>query len=437
MAYAIGVLVMVVGLLLSIGLHEVGHMVPAKKFGVRVSQYMVGFGPTLWSRTKGETEYGVKAIPLGGYVRLIGMYPPAEAVGNPEAKGAVGRMIAQAREASAEEIRPGEDGRAFYRLSTPKKLIVMLGGPTMNLVIAVVLFTIVLAGFGLPESSTTLAQVSQCVLPAGAPARACTATDQAAPAALAGLRAGDTVVRYDGVGVTSWTQLQGLIQHSGGRSVPVVVERNGHQVTTTLTPIEAQRPQIGADGSVVKAADGTTVTTSVGFAGISPSTALVPQPLSTVPGFVGNALGQTFAVIGTLPARVVDVARAAFGTAPRDTTSVIGVVGIGRFAGEIASDNVSGYGLGARIRDMLGLIAGLNLALFAFNMIPLLPLDGGHVLGALWEGGRRQVARLRGLPRPRPVDIARMTPIAYGVFVLLAGMGVLLIYADIVRPVNL
>ncbi len=437
MAYAIGVLVMVVGLLLSIGLHELGHMVPAKRFGVRVSQYMIGFGPTLWSRTRGETEYGVKAIPLGGYVRLIGMYPPGEAVGNPEAKGAIGRMVEQARQASAEEIRPGEDGRAFYRLSTPKKLVVMLGGPTMNLVIAVALFTIVLAGFGLPESSTTLAQVSQCVLPADAPARACAATDQAAPAAQAGLRAGDTIVRYDGIDITSWTQLQGLIQHSGGRAVPVVVQRDGHPITTTLTPIEAQRPQLAADGTVLKAADGSTLTTSVGFAGISPGTALVRQPLSTVPGFVGNALGQTFGVIGTLPARVVDVARAAFGTAPRDTSSVIGVVGIGRFAGEIASDNVSGYDLAARIRDMLGLIAGLNLALFAFNMVPLLPLDGGHVLGALWEGGRRQVARLRGLPRPRPVDIARMTPIAYGVFVLLAGMGVLLIYADIVRPVNL
>lgn len=437
MAYAIGVLVMIVGLLLSIALHEVGHMVPAKRFGVRVSQYMVGFGPTLWSRTKGETEYGVKAIPLGGYVRLIGMYPPAEAVGNPEAKGAIGRMVEQARQASAEEIRPGEDARAFYRLSAPKKLVVMLGGPTMNLAIAVVLFTIVLAGFGLPESTTTLSQVSQCVLPADAPARACTSSDQVAPAAEAGLRAGDTVVSYDGVEVSSWSQLQGLIQHSGGRSVPVVVKRDGQRITTTLTPIEAQRPRVGADGAVLTAPDGTMLTSSVGFAGISPSTALVPQPLSSVPAYVGNALGQTFAVIGTLPARVVDVARAAFGTAPRDTTSVIGVVGIGRFAGEIASENVSGYDLGARIRDMLGLIAGLNLALFAFNMIPLLPLDGGHVLGALWEGARRQLARVRGLPRPRPVDIARMTPIAYGVFVLLAGMGVLLIYADIVRPVNL
>lgn len=118
MAYVIGVLVLVVGILVSIALHEVGHMVPAKRFGVRVSQYMVGFGPTLWSRTRGETEYGVKAVPLGGYVRLIGMYPTPEAVGNPPVRGFFSRMAADAREASAEEIRPGEDHRAFYRLST-------------------------------------------------------------------------------------------------------------------------------------------------------------------------------------------------------------------------------------------------------------------------------------------------------------------------------
>jgi membrane-associated protease RseP (regulator of RpoE activity) len=437
MAYAIGVLVMFVGLLVSIALHEVGHMVPAKKFGVRVSQYMVGFGPTLWSRTKGETEYGVKAIPLGGYVRLTGMYPPAEAVGNPSTKGFFGRMAEQSRQASADEILPGEDHRAFYRLSTPKKLVVMMGGPVMNLVIAVVLFTVMLVGFGAPGYNTTLMNVSQCVLPVGADARPCTATDQVAPAAAAGLKAGDTVVSYGGVSISSWDQLQGLIRGSTGAAVPIVVERDGTRIETTLTPVIAERPVVADDGSYKKNSDGSLVTDRVGFAGITPTSTLVPQSITTVPGFVGNALGQTFGVIVTLPARVVDVAHAAFGTGPRDASSVIGVVGIGRFAGEIASEKAVGYGVSGQIRDMLGLIGGLNLALFAFNMIPLLPLDGGHVAGALWEGARRQIARLRGLPRPRPVDIARMTPIAYGVFVLLAGMGVLLIYADIVHPVVL
>src|SRR5690554_5621779 len=144
MLFAVGIAVFVVGLLVSIALHEVGHMVPAKRFGVRVSQYMVGFGPTLWSRTRGETEYGLKAIPLGGYVRLVGMLPPADVVGARPRAGRVAELVQAAREQSAEEIRPGEEHRAFYRLSAPRKVVVMLGGPVMNLLLAVVLMAVVL-----------------------------------------------------------------------------------------------------------------------------------------------------------------------------------------------------------------------------------------------------------------------------------------------------
>ena len=160
----VGVLVFVVVLLGSIALHEVGHMVPAKRFGVRVSQYMVGFGPTLWSRTRGETEYGVKALPLGGYVRLIGMYPTDEAVGAKAPRTWWQRVAADARAASSDEIHPGEDHRAFYRLSTPKKLVVMLGGPVMNLLIAVVLLVVAYVGIGVPTAGTTVASVSECIV---------------------------------------------------------------------------------------------------------------------------------------------------------------------------------------------------------------------------------------------------------------------------------
>jgi membrane-associated protease RseP (regulator of RpoE activity) len=439
-AYFVGVLVVFIGVLVSIALHEVGHMVPAKKFGVRVSHYFVGFGPTLWSRTRGETEYGIKAIPLGGYVRIVGMYPPAAAVGNPQPRTWLGRVASQAREVSADEILPGQDDRAFYRLSAPKKLVVMLGGPVMNLVIATVLLGVVLVGFRVPSPSSTVDTVSQCVLPTTATASGtgtCTATDPVAPAAAAGILPGDRVVSYDGHAVTSWDQLSGLIRDTGATQVQVVLQRNGKTVTTSVTPIVAARPVYAADGTPQVAANGSPVTQRVGFLGISPTTELVSQPVSQLPGVIGNAVWQTAAVVATLPGRVGGIAEAAFGSAPRDSSSVIGIVGVGRFAGQIASEKAVGYGFAQRVASLLSLIASLNIALFVFNLIPLLPLDGGHVAGALWEGARRQVARLRGLPRPGPFDTARLVPLAYGVFVLLAGLGVLLIYADIVKPATL
>lgn len=436
MEFLVGVLIVVVVLLVSIALHEVGHMVPAKRFGVRVSHYMVGFGPTLWSRTKGETEYGLKAIPLGGFVRLVGMYPPDEAVGNPPARTWLGRLARDARQASAEEIHPGEDHRAFYHLSTPKKLVVMLGGPVMNLLIAVVLMLVVLVGIGIPTGlSTTLSSVSQCVIPADAPAdRGCTDGDEPAPGAAAGLRPGDTVVAYDGTTVESWEQLTDLIRATGGETVPVVVERDGEELTLSVTPVVAERPVIAEDGGPVLDEDGEMRTVPAGFLGVSPSDLVERQPWSAAPAAVADATWQTIAVVATLPAKVGDLAQSTFGTQERDETSIVGVVGIARFGGEIATADLA---LSAKIASWLQMLAMLNIALFVFNLIPLPPLDGGHVAAALWEGGRRQVARLRGRPRPGPFDAAKLVPVAYTVFLLLGAVGLLLVYADIVNPITI
>ncbi|MDM7856098.1 M50 family metallopeptidase [Cellulomonas alba] len=433
MAYLVGVVVVVLVVLASIALHEIGHMVPAKRFGVRVSQYMVGFGPTLWSRTRGETEYGLKAIPLGGYVRLIGMYPPGEAVGNPPARGWLGRVARDARAASAEEIRPGEDHRAFYRLSTPKKLVVMLGGPVMNLVIAFVLMAIVTVLIGSQVPGTTVSAVSECVLPATSTATTCASSDPKAPGAVAGLRAGDRIVAWGGTAITSWDQLTELIRGDGGRTVRVVVERDGQQVDLTATPVVTQRPVLDSNGIAETDGSGKVKTVDAGFLGVSPTYVVQRGSIASVPGEVWSITSQTVSVVATLPTRVLSVADSTVHGTPRDGNSVMGIVGVGRVAGEIGAAHV---GWQLKLGGWLSVLAGLNIALFVFNLIPLPPLDGGHVAAALWEGARRQVARLRGRVRPGPSDSARLVPLAYGVFVLLGAVGLLLIWADIVNPVQ-
>ena len=157
MLYALGVIFFAVGLLLSIALHEIGHMVPAKKFGVKVTQYMVGFGPTLWSRKGRDTEYGIKAIPLGGYIRMIGMVPPRPDGGRSRWPRRLATAVEDFRSASRSEVVDAADEpRQFYRLTPGKKMIVMLGGPTMNLIIYLILTVLLFTVVGKPQTDATL-----------------------------------------------------------------------------------------------------------------------------------------------------------------------------------------------------------------------------------------------------------------------------------------
>ncbi len=459
LAYLLGVLVVAVGVALSIALHEIGHLVPAKRFGVKVTQYMVGFGPTLWSRRRGETEYGVKWIPLGGYIRMIGMFPPkpgedprlVRATSTSRVGLLVDQAVAarssrraglaeQARQQSMEEIQPGDEDRTFYRLSVPRKVVVMMGGPFMNLIIAAVLLTIIVTGFGTAQLTTRLSSVSQCVLPVSASAdQACSPSDQMAPAAQAGLRPGDRLVSLDGHELTSWEQVRDAIRaHPGDPLTFGVSAPDGQQRTVRVTPVVADRPVTGADGTVLTDANGQPRTERVGFLGVSPSYELRPQPVSEVPGVLWGGLTRTAGVVVRIPQKMVGIMQAAFGSGPRDPNGPVSVVGVGRFAGEVASaESAPTYGMRERAADLVSLVASLNLALFVFNLIPLLPLDGGHVAGALWEGLRRTVARVRRRPDPGPVDVARLLPVAYAMSTVLIVMSVLLIYADIVKPVRL
>ncbi|WP_427016948.1 M50 family metallopeptidase [Pseudarthrobacter sp. P1] len=435
--FILGVAFVAVGIAASIALHEVGHLLPAKLFKVRVTKYMIGFGPTLFSRRKGETEYGFKAIPAGGYVAMIGMYPPNPADGSvrPSSTGMFQTLATEARSLAHEEVGPGDENRVFYKLPVWKKIIIMLGGPFMNLVIGVVLTGVLLMGFGAAQPSTTLADVNACQVKAGEAAPAnlehCTPT----PAAAAGLKPGDVVTAFDGKAVPNWGTLTQWIRASAGKSVPLTVERNGTSITTTITPVLTARPVVDANGLPAKDAAGNAATTDVGFIGVGPTTAMVRQPITAVLPAVGNSMVQISGVVLNLPQRLVGVAQAAFSSAPRDPNGPISVVGVGRVAGEVAAmDDVP---VSSKLATLIGLIGGVNLALCVFNLIPLLPLDGGHVLGALYEGARRLVAKLFGRKDPGAFDIAKMLPVTYVVAGILMVMGALLIYADIVKPVNI
>ncbi len=446
MMYLLGVLFIVLGVGVSIALHELGHLLPAKRFGLKVTQYMIGFGPTVWSRRRGETEYGLKAIPLGGYIRMIGMFPPKPGADPSQLRssstGRFSQLMDQARQDSMEEVQPGDEDRVFYKLSVPKKLVIMLGGPTMNLLIAVVLLTVVATTYGMRELTPQISSVSQCVtvqtVGATAPV-ACKAGDPVAPANKAGIRPGDRILSIGGTPVSTWDQVRAVVRPNGDRTLPLVVERDGKRLALSATPIFTNVPMVDDQGKPVLDAAGKVRTERVGFMGFSPTLALVRQPVTAVPGIVGTAVGQTAGVILRIPQKMVGIAQAAFGSGPRDQNGPMSVVGVGRVAGEVADGQIAGLaGDGvSKFVTLLMLIASLNLALFVFNLIPLLPLDGGHAAGALWEGLKRRIARLRGRPNPGYVDVAKALPIAYAMSITLIAMSVLLIYADIVNPIKL
>ena len=430
--YLGGVVFMLIGLGLSIGLHEVGHLLPAKLFGVRVGQYMIGFGPRLWSKRIGETEYGFKALPLGGFISMSGMYPPSSK--SSPARGVFASLVQDARTANDETIGAGDEDRVFYRLPVWKRVIIMLGGPAMNFLLAIAIFTVMASGIGIQQASTTVSSVTECVLPAGTTQQTCTADDPAAPAAEAGIQAGDVLVSVDGEKVQTFAEASAIIQRSPGEPLSVVVDRGGKDVELTLTPVAAERGEVDAEGRPVVDDDGDPVTRTVGYAGIFSQQEYVPQPIGTGAELAVQQTQAVASLVINLPAKLWDVGVSLVTGSERDTNGPLSVVGVGRLAGEVAATDAPVLN---RLVVLMNLLAALNIALFVFNLIPLLPLDGGHIVVALWEGVKRAWAKLTGRRAPRPVDATRLVPVTVIVAVLLIGMGALLIVADLVKPMNL
>ncbi|WP_150238916.1 M50 family metallopeptidase [Nocardiopsis quinghaiensis] len=442
----VGIVLFVFGLLFSIAWHELGHMSTAKMFGIKCTEFMVGFGRTLWSVRRGETEYGVKAIPLGGFVRMVGMLPPArQASDGGSRKLSRWRAMAEdAREASYVELSPEDEDRQFYQRAPWKRLIVMFAGPGMNVILAAILLGVLFMGIGVPQSTTQIGQVSECVVPAGSAVTDCEDAPPT-PAAEAGIQPGDVIVAIDGEPTPDWNAANQQIRESLG-STEIVVERDGERLPLDVGIVENELPARDAEGEILYETDAdgdyvydeqgyrTYETETVGFLGIVFATERAPLTLGESAAEMGGMMVGVFDALISLPSKVPEVFAAAFLGEERTQDSPVGIVGISRIGGEIMAQ---GLPVADTAAIMLQILAGVNLFLFAFNMLPILPLDGGHMAGAFWEWAKRGWARLFRRPEPAPVDVAMLTPVAYVVVACFLVFSVVLLVADLFNPVKL
>ena len=442
--YTLGVVTFVVAILVSIGLHEFGHLVPAKRFGAKVPQWFIGFGPTVWSKQIGETEYGIKAIPLGGYVKIVGMLPPGAADLVEETTydedgeqvhrvrrsntGMFTQLISDARAAEWEYVKQHDTDRLFYRLPWWQKVIVMAGGPMVNIAIAFAIFAPLFATYGNPADRVVepvVAAVPECVVPAAELGRACEPGDPETPAKAAGLQPGDEFVSFNGEEVTDWAGLQQDIRGNEAGEAVIVVRRDGEELTVRTNTTVTLRPASIEDDTL----------SEVGFLGVEPVSRLATGgPVYTLDQ-MGTMTVQTVEALAELPVKVWGVGRAIVGLEERAADSPVSIVGGGRFAGEAASEE--DFPVVDKLVTLLLLIASFNFFIGMFNFVPLLPLDGGHIAGALYEGVKRGAARLLGRPDPGHVDVARLLPVAYVVGLAMLVMGVVLIVGDLVVPLHL
>ena len=458
--YAIGVIIFAFGLLASIGLHEVGHMVPAKRFGVKVTQYMIGFGPTLWSRKKGDTEYGLKALPLGGYIRMIGMIPPAPEGAKSRWPTRIASSVEEFRKASRSEIVTEEDEpRQFYRLTPGKKMIVMLGGPTMNLIIYLILTAVLFSfvGQNTLHITTQIQSINKCVEKQGSAAAlqgTCPATlseAEISPAYKAGIQPGDVIESVNGVPAKNWSDVVKVIQASPGKLIEFGIKRNGVLLTLPITPVLNLNYVNGNSNKLAE----------VGFIGVDPKTTTSYDTLSPgqLPGKVVSQVAVGLHAMASYPKKVGSIWDTVFEGKKRDPNGAVGIVGLGEIGGQIADAHQ--VSVIDRFAELIEILALVNLLLFFFNLLPLLPLDGGHVAGALYEAAKRGRARWLGPPRrlraelkrdlesveesaDREVakvesfyaDTAQMLPVMYLVGSVIIVVSLLVMYADFVSPIR-
>ena len=417
----------------SIALHEIGHLVPAKLFGVKTTQYFVGFGRTLWSRRRGETEYGIKAIPLGGYVRFVGMFPPAKSRPGQIRTYSTGpfRALADnARAAEWQDIQPEDDGRLFYQKKSWQKLVIMAGGPMMNVLLAFLILLGVTMTYGVYRTQLEIAQVPECIVEAPDPNVPAAPTGCAGkpptPAVLSGIRTGDTIVAFNGEPVSTWREVSVLIRENLDRSAQITVQRDGQRVE--LTPVNTVINGVPDRYDPSKRI-------AAGFFGVVPVQEKVRGGPIAVVGDMWEMTKQTAVALTAFPAKVFYTAYNLVTGQPRDIYGPMSILGASRAAGEIAATDK--IGPADKLASGFTVLGSVNLFVALFNFVPLLPLDGGHIAGAIYEGVRRRIALLRKRPDPGYVDTARMLPVAYVVGGVIMISGIVLILADLIDPIRL
>lgn len=438
--YVGGIVFVALGIGLSIGLHELGHLWPAKKFGIKVPTYAIGFGPTLFKMKRGETTYAIKLIPLGGYISMIGMYPPQKDAdqntnqeSNYKKRGFFADMISSARNAHSEHVTAKDKNRMFYQLPVWKRMIVMFGGPFMNLVFGILLMVLVISGIGTTQQSTTIEQVMPCVIAQPRAVNECTDLDPKSPAATAGLAPGDRIISVDGVELKTSADLSKKL--TAGREAQLQIEPAGTGSTkaVAITPVSAARAQLDSNGNPVVGADGQVTLEDRAVIGIIFGTERVQQPISSALTQSGAAIAQVGQMILTLPQQLTDVAVSTFTGQERNPNGAVSVVGIGQISGEISANSQIDFV--DKLSVGLSILSSLNFALFGFNMLPLLPLDGGHLAGGVYEWIKRGIFRVLRKPAPGPVDTALLMPATWFIFIALMAMSALLIIADLVNPI--
>ncbi|HXH34835.1 MAG TPA: site-2 protease family protein [Plantibacter sp.] len=387
--FALGVVAFVVILLASIALHELGHFVFARRFQVPVRQFMVGFGPTLWSRRVRGTEFGVKLLPLGGYISMKGMYPDAD---------------------DPEEYPSIPEEPAFWKLRALKKITIMAAGPAVNLVLAVGLM--LGAFWGMGATAITAGKIAECT--PSTSSQECSAANAPSPASAA-VHKGDVIVAIDGHKIAQWDQAVEIIRSHPDQVTTFTLLRDGRQFEQEIT-----LASIDSDGI------------EVGYLGVTPGVTLIPQSLADASGQALATIGTTVTTLVKLPVSAVTTVTGLFtGTAVPDRP--VSLVGVGQVAGTISSsEQLSGD---LKLQALLLLGAQLNLALFLINMVPLPPFDGGHIAVSVYQSVRDRIASSRGKAVSPPVSVARLIPVTLATFATLAAISLVFIVADIFAPV--